>query len=230
MNTFNKKRDEWHQQGQSTSDLKAQVCRPVDEKIWQALITDIRDKLQLKQNNKLEKILDIGCGNALVLSQFKDDFTQLYGIDYGKSMIANAKEILPGGIFSTGEAAQLNFSTQYFDRVLSYSIFHYFPNQAYIYQAIDEMLRVTKKGGVILIGDLLDKQFEQEIKTASDMIYEEKLPFILRYSQWTFCDLAKLITYFQAEKYQDKITNIEILTQPEHFALRHYRKDLRICC
>jgi hypothetical protein len=92
------------------------------------------------------------------------------------------------------------------------------------------MLRVTKKGGVILIGDLLDKQFEQEIKNASDMIYEEKLPFILRYSQWTFCDLTKLIKHFQAKKYQDKITNIEILAQPEHFALRHYRKDLRICC
>lgn len=230
MTSFKIKRNEWHQQGQSTDDLKAQVCRPVDEISWQALIFDIREKLQLSQSAKLDTMLDVGCGNALVLSEFKDDFSQLYGIDYGESMITNAKEILPCGIFSSGEAAQLNFKEQCFDRLLSYSIFHYFPDEQYIYQAIEEMLRVTKKGGIILIGDLLDKSFEQEIKAASDLNYEEKLPLILRYSQWTFCDLAKLVQHFKAEKFQTKIKSIEILTQPDHFALHHYRKDLRICC
>lgn len=232
MTSFNQKRAEWDNQANSTSDLKAQVCRPVGEDDWRALITDIEKKLLLPNKDKAQgsAILDVGCGNALVLSEFANNFEHAYGIDYGDSMITNAQKTLPQGIFSTGEAADLKFSDQQFDRVLSYSIFHYFPDEGYIYKAIDEMIRVTKKGGVILIGDLLDKTFEQQIKSASDLNYEKKLPLILRYSQWTFCDLEKIITHFQQPKYQSKVNKIEILNQPTHFKLHHYRKDLRICC
>lgn len=232
MTTFNQKRAEWDHQANSTGDLKAQVCRPVNDDDWQALITDITKKLLLNDNHqqKLDAILDVGCGNALVLSEFTDYFQQVFGVDYGDSMIANALNTLPQGHFSTGEAADLKFSSHQFDRVLSYSIFHYFPDEAYIYKAINEMIRVTKKGGIILIGDLLDKTFEQEIKSASDLDYEQKLPLILRYSQWTFCDLNKIVDHFQGPTYQNKIKKIEVLNQPQDFKLRHYRKDLRICC
>lgn len=232
MTTFDQKRAEWDNQANSTADLKAQVCRPVGDEDWQALIADITNKLLLNEHHqqKFDSILDVGCGNALVLSEFSNDFQQLYGIDYGDSMIANALKTLPHGYFSTGEAAELKFPDQQFDRVLSYSIFHYFPDEDYIYKAINEMIRVTKKGGIILIGDLLDKTFEQEIKSASDLDYEQKLPLILRYSQWTFCDLNKIVDHFQGPTYQNKIKKIEVLNQPKDFKLRHYRKDLRICC
>ena len=78
-------------------------------------------------------------------------------------------------------------------------------------------------GGMVLIGDLLDKTFEQSIKSASDLDYEQTLPYIMRYSQWTFCDLNAIKNHYQQRGF-----NVEILKQPDHFQLSHYRKDLRI--
>jgi ubiquinone/menaquinone biosynthesis C-methylase UbiE len=139
-------------------------------------------------------------------------------------MIKNAKKIMPKGIFSLGEANKLLFDDSQFDRVISYSIFHYFPDETYIFQTIDEMIRVAKPGGVIFLGDLLDSNFEQEIKGASDLEYEKTLPYIMRYSQWNFCNLEKIRLH-----YQRKSIHAEILPQPENFKLSHYRKDIRIC-
>ncbi|MBU2892943.1 class I SAM-dependent methyltransferase [Colwellia sp. D2M02] len=222
MSTFDKKRSEWDQQALSSADLKKQVCRPTTEQAWQALLIDIKSKLQI--STKLNSILDVGCGNGLLLSKLADDFDQLYGVDYASSMVEQAKILMPKQCFSVAEAAKLNFDDSSFDRVLSYSIFHYFPEQDYIIKAINEMIRVTKPGGIILIGDLLDKDFEQKIKGASDPLIEEKLPDIMRYSQWTFCDLAAVKLHFSHQ-----VKHIEILNQPEHFQLSEYRKDLRIC-
>jgi ubiquinone/menaquinone biosynthesis C-methylase UbiE len=221
MTTFSQKQKEWDTQGSSHSDFKEQVCRPITEEDWQALLADIQSKLLLP--NQFNSILDVGCGNALILSSIQQNFNSIYGIDYGESMIKNAKKLLPHGHFKKGDAGKLDFENERFDRVLSYSIFHYFPDETYVYNAIDEMIRVTKPGGVILIGDLLDKNHEENIKGNSDLAYEEKLPYILRYSHWTFCDLEKIKAHFE-----NQISKVEILNQPKTFKLSHYRKDLRI--
>ena len=223
MTTFTKKQREWSQNALNTNDLKKQVCRPIDNDNWQELVSDISQKLNLNKN--LDSILDVGCGNALLLSQLTPKTKNYYGIDYANSMIDEAKCQIKQGHFFVGDAANLNFSDNQFDRVLSYSIFHYFPDEAYIHKAINECIRVTKPGGIILIGDLLDKQFEKDIKNASNLEYEKQLPHIMRYSEWTFCHLNQLKTIFEAH---NKVTKIEVLQQPSNFQLSHYRKDIRI--
>ncbi|MEW6989346.1 methyltransferase domain-containing protein [Colwelliaceae bacterium 6441] len=219
--SFTQKQVEWEQQARSTSDLKQQVCRPFDDGSWHLLIEDIQDKLHLVP--QLNEMLDVGCGNGLLLSKFSQFFEQLYGVDYGQSMVENARATLPNAIISASEAAALPFEDEKFERLLSYSIFHYFPNENYVYNVIDEMIRVTKVGGVILIGDLLDKTFEDEIKSHSDMEYEKNIPLIFRYSNWLFCDLQKIICYIER-----KGLKAELLAQPKNFKLSHYRKDIRI--
>jgi len=223
MTIFTTKKNEWSQNALETDDLKKQVCRPIDNKNWKELVADISCKLDLTPG--LNSILDVGCGNALLLSQLTPEIENYYGTDYADSMISQAKHQISNGQFSVGEAAELNFTDKQFDRVLSYSIFHYFPDESYINKAIEEFIRVTKPGGIILIGDLLDKQFEQTIKDASDLEYEKQLPYIMRYSEWTFCDLNKVKA--QLEK-NNKVTKVEILKQPKNFQLSHYRKDLKI--
>ncbi|NMP32897.1 class I SAM-dependent methyltransferase [Thalassotalea sp. M1531] len=223
MTSFTTKQKEWQQQVEAAQDLKAQVGRPIDEQTWQELVTDIKDKLQLTV--PINRLLDLGCGNALILSELASYAKELYGIDYADAMITQAKKVLPDAHFQTGQADHLPFSDKTFSRLLCYSIFHYFPDQTYVIKAIEEMIRVTEKGGVILIGDLLDAEFEQAIKSGSNLDYEQKIPHIHRYSEWTFCDLVFLQNYFN-----DKVSKIEILEQPESFPLRHYRKDLRITC
>ena len=103
------------------------------------------------------------------------------------------------------------------------SIFHYFPSVKYGFDVIDEMIRVCKKGGVILIGDLLDKDDENMIKKGSDKDCEKQIPSIQRYSEWQFFDLNKSRDYFEGKGYR-----VDILDQPEDFKCAYYRKDLRI--
>ena len=118
------KKQEWDEQAVSSDSLEKQVCRPVDEKEWKLLIKDIRIKLNII--DQLESLLDIGCGNALMLSHFVNDFKSIHGTDYSQNMIEKARELIQDGYFEQSEADQLNFEDDKFDRVMSYSIFHYF--------------------------------------------------------------------------------------------------------
>ena len=66
-------------------------------------------------------------------------------------MIKNMKKNLKKECF-VAECNNLPFENSSFDYVFAYSVFHYFPNIDYSKTAINEMLRVAKKG--IFIGDL----------------------------------------------------------------------------
>ena len=220
-NNLEIKKNEWEQQAKTSEDLGRQVCRTVDSSEFLKLIDDIKKKLVI--DRKLDSILDIGCGNALVLNHLSGSFQNIYGTDFSANMIDKARVTIPQGHFSQGEANSLKFKDNQFDRVLTYSIFHYFPSIEYGYNTIDEMIRVCKKGGVVLIGDLLDQSQESVIKGKSDLEYEKKIPHIQRYSEWLFFNLYELQKLFLNKGYR-----VEILDQPDHFKCSHYRKDVRI--
>ena len=220
-NNLDIKQSEWDEQAKNSPDLGRQVCRTVDEAEFLKLIEDIKKKLMLE--GKLDSILDVGCGNALVLNHLKGFFQNIYGTDFSVNMVEKAQSLIPQGLFSQGEADSLKFKDNQFDRVLSYSIFHYFPSVTYGYKVIHEMIRVCKKDGVVLIGDLLDKQQEATIKGGSNLEYEKKIPHIQRYSEWLFFDLLELQKNFVKEGYK-----VEVLDQPNNFKCSHYRKDIRI--
>lgn len=214
------KQHEWDEQARGGEDQYRQVCRTVDKNEFAEVIQDI--KLKLKLGEGVENMLDVGCGNGFMLSFLKNYARILSGVDFSEVMIDEVSKSLEG-VFKVGEANKLDFEDNQFDRVMSYSIFHYFPNLDYGYSAIQEMIRVCKKGGVVLVGDLLDEQFENEIKGASNLSYEKEIPSIQRYSEWQFFDLNKLKLDFIEMGFK-----VEILPQPETFKCGYYRKDLRI--
>ncbi|GAA79461.1 methyltransferase domain-containing protein [Pseudoalteromonas sp. 20-92] len=220
MSEFNSKQVEWDEIARINSDFKAQVGRPFDDTLWQALIDDVEQKLMFSAQGN--SILDVGCGNGLLLSKLHK-CSQYAGVDYSQAMIDEAKKLLPQGVFYQSQASVLQFDNNEFERVLSYSIFHYFPSYQYALDVIKEMIRVCKPGGVILIGDILDKHFEHDIKSASDLEYEKTIPLIHRYSQWRFFSFEQLKTDLQ-----HCVKKVEILIQPEDFPLSRYRKDLRL--
>lgn len=222
MNEFESKQAEWDSIANASADFKEQVGRPFEDSAWLALSSDVLSKLELNSASK-GNVLDVGCGNGLLLSKIANNFNELVGVDYSESMVDKAKMLLPDGAFTQSEANSLRFKNNYFDRVLCYSIFHYFPSYDYALEVILEMIRVTKPGGLILLGDILDANFESEIKGNSDLEYEKTIPLIHRYSQWRFYNFKKLIDDLAAYT-----TKVEVLTQPETFVLATYRKDIRI--
>ncbi|KKM60527.1 hypothetical protein LCGC14_1540900 [marine sediment metagenome] len=80
MNEFESKQAEWDLTASASADFKAQVGRPFDDNAWQALSCDVLDKLVVNDENGLS-ILDVGCGNGLLLSKLSSHFEQLTGVD-----------------------------------------------------------------------------------------------------------------------------------------------------
>ena len=220
-NSFIQKRTEWNNQALLNSEHFKQVLRPIDKKDFQNYVEYIFDKLQLSEPT--DYLLDVGCGNGLMLSRLKKNSNNIAGLDYSEAMIEEARKTLPEAVLFTSEANKIPFPDDTFDRVLSYSISHYFPSNDYFYQAIDEMIRVCKDGAVILLGDVLDKKFEKEIKDASNKKIEQEIPLIMRYSEWRFYDIEDVCKY-----YADRGICCKIITQPATIKTSHYRKDILI--
>ncbi|QTL34230.1 methyltransferase domain-containing protein [Pseudoalteromonas viridis] len=221
MSKLELRKQAWHQQATS-EDEKQQVGRLVDDEAWSKLVNNVNTSLELTGK---QTILDVGCGNGYLLSQLNVDKTSMYGVDFAENMVVEAKKRLIASQVCQSEAHIIPFDCR-FERILCYSIFHYFPSLEYAEHVIEEFIRVAKPGAIILLGDLLDKQFEQQIKEGSDMNIEKQLPIIHRYSQWLFIDIEGLSR--QLLKHS-AISSVEILTQPEEFKLSWYRKDMKIC-
>ncbi|MAX81147.1 MAG: SAM-dependent methyltransferase [Crocinitomicaceae bacterium] len=215
---FQQKQSDWEKQAQSSEDPGAQVGRPNQNSEFSHLLERLKQQLDLQDT---DTILDVGCGNGFLLEHLAPR-NALAGVDYAEQMINLANSRLQGD-FRVASADQLPFENEQFDKVLCYSILHYMQGETMGQKVLEECIRVTKKGGVIFIGDILDQTEENRIKSSSDLEYEKKIPLIHRYSSWQFYDLETLKQV--ALQYGCKA---EIVNQPETFKLSNYRKDLRI--
>lgn len=220
MSDIEEKKQAWHIQAQD-SNVQKQVARLAESDIWTLLVDNINSNLELTGD---ERLLDVGCGNAYLLSRLNVTSKNIYGTDFAEKMIIEAKKRLPESTFLQGEANEIPFEGP-FQRILSYSIFHYFPDLQYVKQVLTNLIAVTGSKGIILIGDLLDSRFEEEIKSGSDLTIEASLPVIHRYSQWLFIDISSLKTWLEK---QPNVASVDVIDQPSEFSLSWYRKDLKI--
>lgn len=102
-----------------------------------------------------ERILDVGCGTGFAVRQLSQRLTtgKVCGVDISQAMLAKAKtntadcenvELL------LGDAANLPYENDKFERLMCVNCFHYFPNVA---KVIQEFHRVLKPGGMVYILD-----------------------------------------------------------------------------
>jgi ubiquinone/menaquinone biosynthesis C-methylase UbiE len=97
-----------------------------------------------------ERVLEVGCGTGHLAQAIVErsrpsevraiDLAPAY-IDYAKSRNQD-----PRIVFEVGDACAIKFADHTFDRVLSLLVLHFVPRAA---QAIAEMRRVSKPGGVV---------------------------------------------------------------------------------
>jgi len=121
------------------------------------------------------KILDVGCGTGIVTRQLST-WGKVTGADKDARMIEQAMQRNEGNIvYNVAPTENLPFDESTFDLVTAFSAFHWFANE----QAISEVRRVLKKGGVFFIanrnqtGDIR-KEYLETLKTFTN----EKLPNI----------------------------------------------------
>lgn len=105
-------------------------------------------ELLLNQNTK---VLDISCGTGELLKRLEGKAT-LYGIDLSPEMLSKAKTKLSSKVkLRKADVHALPFKDHSFDYVISTEAFHHYYDQQ---KAVQEMARITKEGGKVIIVDI----------------------------------------------------------------------------
>jgi len=130
-------------------------AKKYDKSILQYLLFNrTHDKMiQLMKLEDSYNVLDIACGTGKFLRKLENrsEYLYLYGVDYSKKMIIQAKKENKGNIkYSIAPAEQLPYYDNKFHIIACSHAFHHFDNQ---YDAIKEFHRVLTKNGILIIAD-----------------------------------------------------------------------------
>lgn len=121
---------------------------------WQDMVR--RQSLALCQGIK-GKILEIGCGEGLFLSQLalQNPEAEIWGIDNNKDRLLQAEKRfknknLPNIRLSLQEAPNLSFADEYFDIIICINVLFTMASLDLVEQTLTQMWRITKKRGRII--------------------------------------------------------------------------------
>ena len=172
--------------------------RPIPGEVMFSIIDDVWKKLRAGGEDIL---LDVGGGVGLFAGAFRRKLKRVVVTDVSFSMAGNGQALNPDTPFSVCEASALPFASSSFSRVLCYSVFHYFKDLDHAGKVLAELVRVAKKGGRILVGDIplkvppaAEKTKPQGERTAATPHYppclKHNLKFLL-YDPGFFVDFFK---------------------------------------
>ncbi len=101
-----------------------------------------------------DKILDAGCAHGRLVPTLlrhgvkKENYV---GIDISENLILKARETFLDIRFDVGNVCTLPYENNTFDVVVSSAVLHHIPSRKLRIQMIQELLRVTKPGGEIML-------------------------------------------------------------------------------
>jgi len=114
-----------------------------------------------------DNILDFGCGNGRLLELFPNRNINYLGVDISEKLIDFAKSKYPNSNFSKLDPSQSSLALEdnYFNAVYSIAVFHHFPSVVYRKKIAEELYRITKEDGqiVITIWNLWQKKYIKNI-------------------------------------------------------------------
>ena len=98
-----------------------------------------------------KRILDVGCGNGLVLYNLRDRFDELYGIELSKERVVTTQKSLQGlkaTITQANIEVGLDYSDEFFDVIICSDVIEHLVD---VFSGFREMTRVLKKAGKLVI-------------------------------------------------------------------------------
>lgn len=109
--------------------------------------------LQMVSSERGMQVMEVGCGTGLNLELCRKAGCDVYGIDLSSAMIALAAKRLKGqAVLHTGDAADIPYPANSFDRVLMMLTLHEM-TPVNRFPVIKEALRVLKPDGLLMIVD-----------------------------------------------------------------------------
>lgn len=96
------------------------------------------------------RILDAGCARGRFLRHFESSGAKLFGVDLTEVFLHAAHSNVPVASFAAGSLSRLPFRSGSFDAVFCVEAIEHLPDTG---AALDELARVIKPGGTLLIVD-----------------------------------------------------------------------------
>lgn len=97
-----------------------------------------------------EKILDLGCGNGRLFELFRNKNIKYTGVDSSAKFVKKAKEKY-GDYFIVADAFDLPLPDDSFDSIWAIAFFHHIPSKQFRLKALEEIKRVLKKNGKVIM-------------------------------------------------------------------------------
>ena len=122
-----------------------------------AIALEIENIAQYIKEN--DNVLDVGCANGYsTFEQLKRKNIKIHGVDFSESMISFAesrrKQISNNNIsFSVNDVRKLNLPDNTFDLTYTTRVIINLPNWDDQIKGIEECIRVTKRGGIIILSE-----------------------------------------------------------------------------
>lgn len=133
-------------------------------------------------SEKGEKILDVGCGTGVDFRCYGE--REIYGVDISRDMLKYAQEKRPDAKLRVLDARKLPYPDEFFDVTITNRFICHIPEYK---KVIKEMVRVTKRGGVIII-DFPNKNSLSSITTK----YRLKKGKLAYYNLFSYKDIEAL--------------------------------------
>ncbi|MFA6255442.1 MAG: class I SAM-dependent methyltransferase [Patescibacteria group bacterium] len=104
-----------------------------------------------------DRILDLGCGNGKLRLLFKDINLEYIGLDNSQKLLAiaesDSKFKIANQKFIKADVTPLSFPDNYFDVVFFIAVFHHIPSDQLRQQTLEEIRRVLKPGGILVMAN-----------------------------------------------------------------------------
>jgi len=150
------------------------------EYIWPEMNFLFNDTLK-----KNDLVLDLGCGSGRHYPIILEKETVYIGLDSSEKLINIAKKKYPEANFQVGNALNLIFQNNCFDKIYSIAVLHHIPSDKLRVEFLNEITRVLKPKGlaIITVWNLYKKE-----KRKKEIIKNKILKF-LRLSKLDFGDV-----------------------------------------
>ncbi|MGC9031635.1 MAG: class I SAM-dependent methyltransferase [Minisyncoccia bacterium] len=116
------------------------------EKPWPEI-----ESLILKYLKEKDKVLDLGSGAGQYFPIFQKKKVEYFGLDFSEKLVEIAKKRYPKAKFFVGDALNLPFSDNFFDKVAAIAILHHIPSDELRNRFLQEIYRVLKKEGILIL-------------------------------------------------------------------------------
>jgi len=136
-------------------------CGALTDDTFKSATAFIEKALQIDRDNDV--VLDVGCDSAMISRLVAPHTRRFSGVDFITAMLKDAAGLHVTTAdghpawFAAADACHLPFRSQAFTKVYCSAMIHTLPTREHGLRAIDELIRVTARNGLVLVASVPDQ-------------------------------------------------------------------------